>query len=105
MSEAPRELSLGDIEELVIDGGGHKRWVFNAFAERQRKRIVSEATNRPVFEIGRMITRIGVKGCPRPRFDRPYCVNGKPFPTVEYDCAFCKHFLGLHEKGAVICDA
>ena len=109
LSEAPRNLLWGELEELVVESGDHKRWAYNAFAERQRKRIVSQATDRPVFEIGSMITRTAVKGCPRPRFDKPYWVNGKPYPTVLYDCASCKHFLDYFKNNddvsGVLCDA
>ena len=107
LSGAPRDFLWKDLEELVVESGGHKRWAYNAFAEQERKRIVSQATNRPVFPIGSNLNfiRAGVKGCPRPRFNKPYWVNGKPFPTVEYDCWSCKHFLGFHEEDAVICDA
>ena len=107
LSKAPRNLALLDLEALVIETGDHKRWVYNAFAERKRRRIISGASIRPTFPIGASIfSRTAVKGCPRPRFKKPYWVDGRPYPTVSDDCASCRHYLANHsEEDAIICDA
>ena len=103
LSAAPRDLPWKDLEELVVEGGPHKRWVYNAFAERHRKRILSEATLRPKFSHGFATL---VKGCPLPRYSKPYWVNGKPYAHVMYECAYCEHYLGDHnEEYAVVCGA
>ena len=103
LSTVPRDLPWTDLEELVVEGGPHKRWVHNSWAERHRQRILSEATRRPILPRGFAML---VENCPLPRYSKPYWINGRPYASVIYDCAHCEHYLGDDkDEYAVVCSA
>ena len=97
LSAAPRDLALKDLEKLVVGPGTHKRWIHNAFAERQRRRMLAEATVRWTTE--RRLA-LHVDGCPLPA--RVW--RGKPYANVIDDCVYCEHAIEI-EDGRVFCGA
>ena len=52
LSAAPRDLPWKDLEELVVESGTHKRWIYNAVAEHRRRRILANATVRETLYRG-----------------------------------------------------
>ena len=97
LSAAPRDLGRKDLEELVVGAGIHKRWIHNAFAERQRRRMLAEATARDTIYRG---FALHVDGCPLPA--RVW--RGKPYANVIDDCVSCEHAIEI-EDGRVFCGA
>jgi len=97
LSAAPRDLGRKDLEELVVGAGTHKRWIHNAFAERQRRRMLAEATARDTIHRG---LALHVDGCPLPA--RVW--RGKPYANVIDDCCSCEHAIKI-EDGRVFCGA
>ena len=97
LSGAPRDLLPNDLEELVVESGGHKRWVHNVLATRRREQILSEAAVRPTIYRG---LALHVDGCPLPA--RVW--KGRPYANVIDDCSGCEHALDFHDE-AVICGA
>ena len=97
LSDTPRDLPPKDLEELVVEGGPHKRWVHNVVATRERELALSEATVRPQIYRG---LAIHVDGCPLPA--RVW--NGKPYANVVHDCSGCEHALEFADE-SVICGA
>ena len=97
LSAAPRDLPWKDLEELVVESGTHKQWIYNAVAERRRRQILAKATFRETIERG---FALHVDGCPLPA--RVW--RGKPYANVIDDCVWCEHALEI-EDGRVTCGA
>lgn len=97
LAAAPRDLPWKDLEELVVGPGTHKRWIHNAFAERQRRRMLTDATVRETIYRG---LALHVDGCPLPA--RVW--RGKPYANVIDDCVYCEHSIEI-EDGLVFCGA
>lgn len=106
LSEMPRDFSVENIETWIIEAGSHKHWIHNVAIEKRRKRILAQATPRPTFNYGRIISRELVHNCPLKKYYKPYWVNGKPYASFMYECIYCEHFLAKDGEGEpVICDA
>ncbi|MCY3536378.1 MAG: hypothetical protein F4025_07430 [Synechococcus sp. SB0669_bin_7] len=100
------DFSKEDIEKRIVEGGPHKRWIHNVTIERRRKRILSQATSRPLFTHKRILSTELVDNCPLKEYAKPYWINGKPYAGFMYECAYCEHRLAKDdERGSVICDA
>ncbi len=98
LSSAPRDYPPEELEKLVVEGGAHKKWLYNAVADRRRKQIIREATVRPfVWRCNGLAAH--VDGCPRPA--RVW--RGKPYANVADDCTGCEHALEISGE-RVICD-
>ena len=97
LSSAPRDLPWKHLEELVVESGTHKQWIYNVVAELRRRRILAKATVRETIYRG---FACHVDGCPLPA--RVW--RGKPYANVMDDCVYCEHALEI-EDGRVICDA
>ena len=97
LSAAPRDLPWKDLEELVVESGTHKQWIYNAVAEQRRRRILAKATVRETIYRG---LALHVDGCPLPA--RVW--RGKPYANVIDDCSSCEYALEI-EDGRVICGA
>ena len=97
LSAAPRDLPWKDLEELVVESGAHKQWVYNAVAEHRRRQILAKATVRETIYRG---LACHVDGCPLPA--RVW--RGKPYANVLDDCVYCEHALEI-EDGQVTCGA
>ena len=98
LSDAPRDLPPEDLEELIVEGGAHKIWLYNIVSARRREQEISKATARPTIYRG--LAR-HVDGCPLPA--RVW--NGKPYANVIDDCTGCEHALEFSREEAVICGA
>ena len=101
LSRAPRDLPWKDLEELVVESGTHKGWIYNAFAERECRRILDEAKARIRETTHRVLAvdRLRVD-CPLPA----RIWQGKPCANVREDCVYCEHAVEIVD-GSVICNA
>ena len=100
------DFSKEDIEKRIVEGGPHKRWIHNVTIERRRKRILSQATSRPLFTHERILSTGLVDNCPLKEYAKHYWINGKRYAGFMYECAYCEHLLAKDdERGSVICDA
>ena len=97
LSDAERELAREELEKIVVNGGGHKRWLYNARAEKERRTMLSEATLLPSVHRG---FAWHVDGCPIPA--RTW--YQKPYANVVDDCTGCDHMLTLSGDVGVVCD-
>ena len=88
LSDAPRDLALAALEPLVIGPGAHKRWVFNAAANRRRNEILASGTIRHSVSRG---FAVHVDGCPLPA--RMW--RGRPYANVVDDCIGCEHAIDI----------
>lgn len=88
LSRVPRDLALDDIRPLVLGGGKHKKWVYNAAAERRRREIL--ASGRLLRTVHRGLA-LHVDGCPISA--RVY--RGRPYANVIDDCNGCEHAIEI----------
>ena len=105
LSAAPRDFLREDLEALVVKGGTHKKWIYNAEVERRRRQMRDRLDQATVRKIRSDRYFIGsyVDGCPIPK-SRQYQVWGwSRYSTVE-DCAGCKHVLEIDDR-QVFCNA
>ncbi len=98
LSGVPRDFPPKDLEELIVESGVHKSWLYNVVSTQRRERIISEATARPTIYRG---FALHVDGCPLPA--RVW--NGKPYANVVDDCTGCEYALEFSSEEAVICGA
>ena len=97
LSKTERGLARDELEKIVVDDTGHKRWLHNARAEKIGRQILSEATL--LFSVHRGWAR-HVDGCPIPA--RTW--RGNHYANVIHDCAGCPHLLNASGDVGVICD-
>lgn len=97
LSNAPRDLSHADLEELVVGGGEHKTWVHSERKLRWRNELTGRATKRIVsMGLGDGTTW----GCPLSPEER-----GDPYrkeASYVWHCKNCKYALDV-EGGEVLC--
>ena len=98
LSDTERELTREELEKIVVDDVGHKRWLLNVRAEEERRRMLSAATLLPSVHRGFFATH--VDGCPIPA--RTW--NQKPYARVMDDCTGCDYMLMLSGDVGVVCD-
>jgi hypothetical protein len=97
LSEAPRTLGPEQLRPLVLGGGPHKRWLYNAAAERKRQEILNSG------KVLRSLYRgaaLHVDGCPL----KVRVWKGKPYANVVDDCVGCEHAIDIGDK-TVTCGA
>ena len=97
LSETERELAREELEKIVVDGAGHKRWLHNVRVEEARSRMLSEATLLRSVHRG---FAWHVDGCPIPA----RIWNQKPYANVIDDCIACDHMLAVSGDVGVVCD-
>jgi len=98
LSGVSRELDIKTLDSLVVNGGPHKRWIFNAAEEevkaaalRRARRIRTEARGGALH----------ADGCPIPA--REY--RGKPYANVIDDCLSCEHCVDAEGNiNTILCD-
>ena len=104
LSRTERGLDREELEKIVVDDAGQKRWLHNVRAEERGRRRLSEAVLLPSrhgwkpkgYYFGER-----VDGCPiAARRTWP----GKPYAFVVYDCGSCDHGLAASLEVGVICD-
>ena len=105
LSKTERGLARDELEKIVVDETGQKRWLHNERSEEMGRSRLSKAVLLP--------SRHGwrpkgyhfserVYGCP---LAKRRTVNGKPYAFVVCDCSGCEHSFGLIDhKVGVICD-
>lgn len=99
LSNVGRELTIDVITRLVVEGGEHKRWIFNAFANDRKRAAMEQAVWLNTVSRG---GPLHVDGCPT----RARSFNGKPYANVIDDCMACSHSLDFSANFAsVACDA
>ena len=104
LSRTERGLDRDELEKIVVDDAGQKRWLHNARAEARGRRRSSEAVLLPArhgwkpkgYSFGER-----VDGCP---VAKRRTVGGKPYAFVAYDCGSCDHGLAASLEVGVICD-
>ena len=97
LSRAPRTFSLEELEPLVVGGGKHKTWIFNAAASRKRDEVLSKGVLRR--SVNRRLA-LHVDGCPI----RARVWNGQPYANLVDDCIGCEHALEIGPNmNSVIC--
>lgn len=93
LSETPRDLSIRDLELLILSGGAHKRWLHNAASEKRKAVELAKAERMP-------ITRRGPADLIRHVDDCPIAARvwrGKPYANLFQDCLYCPHCLDINE--------
>lgn len=99
LSTAPRDLTIQEIESLVVDERNNKHWLHHHSAEEARSQAIAASKLLPI--ILRRSSR-HVDWCPLEHWH----YKGKPYANVEFHCEVCPHALEISpEKGHVICDA
>lgn len=91
LSLVPRDLALHDIRPLVLGGGKHKKWVYNAVAERKRREIL--ASGRLLRTVNRGLA-LHVDGCPISA--RVY--RGQSYANVIDNCIGCEHAIEIGDN-------
>lgn len=79
-----RDASAAAIAEAVVDGVSHKRWVYNARVERERRLVLRAAAALPLVRRG---LALHADGCPLPAREW----RGKPYANVIDDCLACEY--------------
>ena len=98
LSGVSRDLDIKTLEALVIDGGPHKRWIFNAAEEREKATALRRAKRIETVARG---GALHADGCPIPA--REY--RGKPYANVIDDCLSCEHCLDAEDNiNTILCD-
>ncbi len=98
LSDTDRDLAREELEKIVVDGTGHKRWLHNVHAEEWRRRKLSEGTL--LYSVHRGFAW-HVDGCPIPA--RVW--RGKHYANVIDDClGGCEHLLNASSNVGVVCD-
>jgi len=88
LSAAPRTFTLNEIEPLVVGGGRHKEWTYNAASERKRRQILQSG------KVLESVTRgfaVHVDGCPL----KARVWKGRPYANVVDDCICCEHAIDI----------
>lgn len=86
LSDAPRDMPMDAIAELVVNGIDNKRWIFNAREQAEYKRLMSQTLRKPTIRRG---LAVHVDWCPI----AVRVWRGKPYANVNDDCASCEHCL------------
>ena len=97
LSDVQRDLSRKNLEKIIVDGRDRKRWVYNVCAEKERKKMLSEATLLQSVHRG-LATH--ADGCPIPA--RVW--NGNNYANMGDDCTGCNHMVTLSFDVGVICN-
>ena len=97
LSDSDRGLARDELERIVVEETGHKRWLHNVRAEERRRRKLSEGTL--LFSVHRGLAW-HVDGCPIPA--RTW--RGNHYANVIDDCTGCEHLLNASADVGVVCD-
>lgn len=98
LSGVSRDLDIETLESLLVDGGPHKRWIYNAAEEREKAAALRRAS--PIKTVARG-GALHADGCPIPA--REY--RGKPYANVIDDCLACDHCVDTEGNiNAILCD-
>lgn len=97
LSDTDRGLAREELERVVVEGTGRKRWLYNVRAEERRRRKLSEGT--VLFSVHRGLAW-HVDGCPVPA--RTW--RGNHYANVIHDCTGCEHMLSASSDVGVVCD-
>jgi len=97
LSDIDRGLARKELERIVVEGTGHKRWLHNVRAEERRRKKLSEGTL--LFSVHRGLAW-HVDGCPIPA--RTW--RGNHYANVIDDCTGCEHLLNVSADVGVVCD-
>lgn len=88
LSKAPRDLEFDSISELVVNGLDNKRWIYNARADKEYKKIMSQTIRKHSITRG---LALHVDLCPQ----NARVWRGRPYANVIDDCLYCEHCLNL----------
>lgn len=95
LSRRARDLSMPALEPLVVGAGPHKRWVYNAAAERRRSMML--ATGRTLRTVSRRLA-LHVDGCPI----QARVFKGQAYANVVDDCVGCQHAIDIGENMSTV---
>lgn len=98
LSLTPRNLSIEDIENLIIAGGSHKQWLYNAKVEQRKAEVF--ATGRALHSVQRNYSQ-HVLNCPI----RARIWKGQFYVSLTEDCNYCKNAIHISQFNTVVCDA
>lgn len=91
------DLALDDIRPLVLGGGNHEKWGYNAAAERRRREI--HGSGRLLCSVHRGLA-LHVDGCPISA--RVY--RGQAYANLIDDCNGCEHAIEMGDNmRTVVC--
>ena len=97
LTRTDRDLRREELEKIIVDEAGCKQWLHNVRAEKEKGRMLSEATLLPTAYRG---FALHADGCPIPA--RVW--RGKPYANVIDDCTGCEHMLTFSGEIGVMCD-
>jgi hypothetical protein len=97
LSNIKRELSIEDLEEIVIDKVEHKRWLHNEKSSLIKKKAISLTEKKKIVQRG-FANHVDL--CPIET--RVY--RGKPYANVIDDCLYCEYCLQVGDGSGVIGD-
>ena len=89
LSDEDRTLSEDELASIIVEGTEKKRWAFNAYAERTKRRQVESARRFKVIDRGSVISVLHVDGCQIPA--RVW--RGKPYANIIDDCSCCEFLV------------
>ena len=91
LSNAPRDLSIASIEELVVSSHLNKRWLFNTVVQSKRAELQRSSVQKPIVHRG---LAIHVDSCPV----NARVWRGKPYANVIDDCSHCGHCIEMSDN-------
>jgi hypothetical protein len=98
LSKVARNLTLLQLETLVIGAGDHKKWLYNTSAEAKRSEMLSASKTLPISKGGFYNQ---VYGCP---LWKKSTKKGKPYADLDEDCCYCEHALDISSE-IITCSA
>lgn len=96
LSDAPRDMPMDAITELVVNGVDNKRWIFNARQHAEHERLLSQARRKPSIQRG---LALHVDACPK----RIRVWKGISYANIIDDCLCCDHCLDVAPNMGYIC--
>jgi len=97
LSSIKRELSVEELEEIVIEKVEYKKWMHNEKSSLIKEKAISLAERKKIIERG---FANHVDNCPIAT--RVY--RGKPYANVIDDCLYCEYCLQVGDGLGVIGD-
>lgn len=94
-----REITMEELQQLVVSDTENKKWIYNVRAEQILKKVLNSAERKDIVQRG-FATHVDY--C----YIRARVWKGKPYANVIDDCINCEYCVDGHPmKGTVYCTA
>lgn len=98
LSDLDRSPSCEELKEVIVDGITHKRWLYNVYAEKRGRNMLSEAIL--LFKVPQSIP-LRVEGCP---VSTKMDCKGISYAYINFHCKKCDYLLNTNRNIGVICN-